>query len=103
MTALYSHADEELQKEIKTALALSGEYYHRMIRNADYYGDTLDADAFDKESAAVLLRESLELYAFTGDTTFLEDAKAAANFAYTWMWQYDVRFPKGTPLDRLHF
>ena len=103
LTALYPHADEELQKEIKTALALSGEYYHRMIRNADYYGDTLDADAFDKESAAVLLRESLDLYAFTGDTIFLEDAKAAANFAYTWMWQYDVRFPKGTPLDRLHF
>ena len=103
LIALWPHADEDLQKEIKTALALSGEYYHRMIQNADYYGDTLDADAFDKESSAVLLRESLDLYAFTGDGRFLEDAKAAANFAYTWMWQYDVRFPKGTPLDRLHF
>lgn len=103
LLALIKYADAGLKKDLSAAIGSASDYYHKMIRNADYYGDTLDADAFDKESAAVLTRESLDMYDFTGDTSYLEDARDAACFVYTWMWLYDVRFPEHTPLAELSF
>jgi len=101
--ALLPYADSMLKEQLTASLDDAFSYYHGMIQRADYYGDTLDADAFDKESAAVLLRESLDAYELTGRRQFLDDACKAAGFVFTWMWQYSVVFPDSTPLYREHF
>lgn len=103
LIALFPHCDDVLKNRIAESLNMAAAYYRRMIARAEYYGDTLDADSFDKESGAVLLRESLDMHDFTGNTAFLDDAKKAADFVYTWLWQYDVPFPDSAPLAKEHF
>lgn len=103
LIALQPYAAAAEKAAIETAIQKSAEYYHQMIDNADYYGDTLDADAFDKESAAVLLRESLDMYAYTKKQRYLDDSIKAAHFVYTWMWLYDMQFPAGSPLAEAQY
>ncbi|MCR5288731.1 MAG: hypothetical protein K6E51_01920 [Treponema sp.] len=103
LIALLPHVNGAEKTAIENAIHKSAEYYHHVIDQADYYGDTLDADAFDKESAAVLLRESLDMYTFTKERRYLDDSIKAAHFIYTWMWLYDIAFPKETPLAQAHY
>ncbi|WP_428769932.1 hypothetical protein V1L52_11820 [Treponema sp. HNW] len=94
--------DEEAGK-CSEALKKAAVYYTRLIDKADFYGDTLDADACDKESAVILLRISLDLYTYTGDKAYIQSARKAANFILTWTWFYNVRFPPASPLGKVRF
>lgn len=100
---LARHAGETMAAELSAAVKKAAAYYLKLTDNADFYGDTLDADAYDKESAAVLLRLWLDLFEVTGEERFKTAAIKAADFAITWIWLYNVIFPAGTPLEKEHF
>ena len=98
---LAKHLDntEEIQKSLDKAC----QYYQGVIDNSDFYGDTLDADAYDKESAVILMRACLDLFEHTKNREWLDYAKKCARFALTWIWQYNVAFPEGSPLNKAQF
>lgn len=91
------------QHRYRTAVERAGDWYRSVIDRGDFYGDTLDADTCDKESAVILLRMSLDLFEATGDAAWLESSKKAARFALSWIWQYDIQFPRGSPLANENF
>jgi hypothetical protein len=91
------------QDRYKTAIERAGTWYRTVIDRGDFYGDTLDADTCDKESAVILLRMSLDLFDSTGNAIWLDAAKKAARFTLTWIWQYDIVFPVDSPLASENF
>ncbi len=103
LTALLPYYKKEEQTSIYNVVIKAGSYYCSLIENADYYADTLDADAFDKESAVILLRMTLDLYEYTGSKEYVSYACKAANFILTWVWFYNVPFPLETPLEKVRF
>lgn len=99
LIALSPYCDVNMKQIIHNSLLKAANWYGNIIENSEYYGDTLDADTVDKEAGAVLLRMSLDMYEYTGDYKFINNAKKIANFLLTWVWMYDVVFPLKTPLS----
>ena len=93
----------EDRKFVDNSIKAASEYYRNLIDEADFYGDTLDADAYDKESAVILMRACLDLFESTGNDVWVASAVKCARFALTWIWQYNVAFPKDTPLHKARF
>lgn len=90
-------------EKIAPAVERAADYYSGLIKNDEYFGDTLDADACDRESGLVLLQMFLNLYKNKRNPEYLEYAKRAADFVLTWVWQYNVVFPPDTPLFKHSF
>ncbi|NQT60704.1 MAG: hypothetical protein HQ557_17160 [Bacteroidetes bacterium] len=90
-------------ERIDLAMERAADYYGALIKNDEYYGDTLDADAYDRESGLVLLQMFLDLFQYKSKPEYLEYAKRVADFLLTWIWQYDVVFPQNTPLSQRSF
>ena len=88
---------------ISTGINRAAEYYAGLVRDGDYYGDTLDADGYDKESGVVLLGMFLDLYERDNNIRWLESAERAAEYVLTWVWQYNENFTEETPLSRHNF
>jgi len=60
-----------------------------------FVGGTIDnPDVLDKEAATLSLEAYLELYAATRDTKWVPRAVAAANFAATWIYCWNVPMPE---------
>ncbi|MBN1488658.1 MAG: hypothetical protein JXA69_01970 [Phycisphaerae bacterium] len=60
-----------------------------------FVGGTIDnPDVLDKEAATLSLEAYLALYRATGDHRWVERARAAADFAETWIYIWDVPMPK---------
>lgn len=93
----------EDQTAINESINKACEYYRKLIDNADFYGDTLDADAYDKESGVILMRACLDMYDITKDDSWIEYIKKCARFVLTWTWQYNIAFPEMTPLALCKF
>ena len=80
-------------------------YLECAIRAADYTWDTYGSrgifiggatdnpNVTDKEAGMLALEGYLILYENTKDTRWLERAKAAANFAESWIWIWNVPMP----------
>ncbi len=103
LIALVPYCTSAEKEPIDKAIARAAVYYGSLIENADFYGDTLDADACDKESAVILLRMSLDLYEYTGKKEYVQNARKAAHFILTWTWFYDVPFLPSSPLGKAKF
>jgi hypothetical protein len=77
-------------------------YNHYLARNAAA-GGALDTYCVDKESAGPVLRAALMLERITNDADYLLKAENIACYLQTWMFYYDLPFPKGTDAERLGF
>lgn len=62
------------------------------------WGSTLDARCEDKEASLYLLAAALDAYESIGEGRFLDWARAAADWALTFYFVWDVPFPEGKPL-----
>jgi hypothetical protein len=102
---LLKHIDKNdlLYGDIKTAIYKAYDFYNNLVNDGQFYGDTLDADSFDKESGVVLLTFFIDLYECEKDICYIESAKKVANFLTTWIWQFDSFIPKESPLGQKNF
>ncbi len=101
LAELYKITKKEKYKE---AAMRAGQYYiTQFIELDEYWGDTLDANAIDKEAGHAVLRAMLYLYEITNDDEFLKAALRAAHFVASWQFTYNVPFPTTSPLGRRKF
>ena len=91
------------KKKLLDSLMVAADHYCLLVDEGDFYGDTLDADAYDKESGAVLLSMFLDLYEFDKNEKWLTYAKKCADYLLTWIWQYDIPFSDSSPLGKAGF
>ena len=78
-------------------------YYDEYLSRNAAAGGALDTYCIDKESAGPLLRAALLLERITGDASYLEKAENIACYLQTWMFYYDIPFPKGSDAHTLGF
>ena len=93
----------EDKEAIDRAIGKAGAYYGKLVDRGDFFGDTLDADAYDKESGAVLLGMFLDLYERSRERIWLDYAVKTGEHLLGWIWQYDAAFPKDSPLSAAGF
>ncbi len=101
LVALEPHSDDK--DRLAAAIERAGACYARLAEAGDFFADTLDADSCDKEAGLALLALFLDLFERDGNRAWLDRARDAAEFALSWIWQYDCPFPPGTPLDARRF
>ena len=71
-------------------------WQHSGQKKGQFTGGTIDnPNVLDKEAATLSLEAYLALYERTKDATWLERAKAAADFAETWIYLWNVPMPLG--------
>lgn len=69
-----------------------------------FTGGTIDnPDVLDKEAGTLSLEAYLALYETTKETKWLDRAKAAADFAETWMYAWNVPMPADADDRNLHW
>lgn len=69
-----------------------------------FVGGTIDnPDVIDKEAGTLSLEAYLALYDATSDPKWLVRARAAADFAETWIYLWDVPMPVDADEAQLHF
>lgn len=88
-----THSSPRRQQALEGAAA----YYASLIDQGAFYGDTLDADCVDKEAGSALLKAFLDLYEWSPRPEYLEGARKAASFLLSWLWTYNVPWPKRSP------
>lgn len=70
----------------------------------NFVGGTLDnPDVVDKEAGTLSLEAYIALYEATGEERSLTRAAAAANFAETWMYCWNVPMPEDADAEQLHW
>lgn len=76
----------------------------RFHRNDHFIGGPIDnPNTMDKEAATLALGGYLALYEATGAPRWLRYAKAAADFAETWVYAWNVPMPEDENPDSLHW
>ena len=78
-------------------------YYNRYLARNAAAGGALDTYCVDKESAGPVLRAALMLERITKNGNYLRKAENIACYLQTWMFYYDLPFPKDTDAERLGF
>ncbi|MDC7250761.1 MAG: hypothetical protein PQJ49_12660, partial [Sphaerochaetaceae bacterium] len=89
---------DKLYKSIEKAIP----YYASLVESKNFFGDTLDADSFDKEAGQILLNCFLSLYeveAFKKDY-YLYLSKKSANYLISWIQLDNIIFDKSTPIGK---
>lgn len=67
-----------------------------------FIGGTIDnPDVVDKEAATIALEAYLALHSLTGEQTWLDRARVAADVAETWMYIWDVPMPEDADNEEL--
>ncbi|MFA7168105.1 MAG: hypothetical protein WC096_04320 [Sphaerochaetaceae bacterium] len=95
--------NDPLYGSVKSSLLQACSFYSEMTDNGEFFGDTLDADACDKEAGVALLSLFLHAYDLFGDGRYLAIAKEAASFILIWVWQQDSFLPPSSPLGKRGF
>jgi hypothetical protein len=98
---LYKMTKDE---KYRTAALKAGQFYKKtFVETEEYWGDTLDANAIDKEAGHAILRAMIILYEISGDKTYLEAACRTAHYICTWQIIYNTCFPKNSKLAQRNF
>ena len=87
------------------AARAAGEYAWTHGHNVGaYVGGTIDnPDVIDKEAGTLAAAGYLALLEATDDLIWLDRARAAADFAETWIYLWDVPMPAGVSESELHW
>ncbi|MFA6680659.1 MAG: hypothetical protein WCS35_01390 [Sphaerochaeta sp.] len=93
----------EPEDGVAEALGRAAAYYGSLVENGEYFSDTLDADSCDKEAGVTLMNMFCDLYDRDNEARWMGYAKSAAEFVATWIWQYDIAFPKESSLFQKAF
>jgi len=79
---------------LDTAIKASDFYYARDLDNFTCTAGALDCMSIDKETAYPFINGSLIMYEVTKDKKYLERAKKAAYFFFSWGFHYDCLYPE---------
>lgn len=92
---------DDLLKSIRKA----NEYYSNLVMKNNFYGDTLDADSFDKEAGQILLKCFTNLYEIEEfkNHPCINICTKCANYLISWIQMDNIIFNKNTPLGKLDF
>lgn len=93
----------EKEKYLISAKKCFDFYYGEFIADGYTTAGALDTYCIDKESAAPLLNMALKLYQFTGENHYLEGAVNISNYLATWLYHYNIDFPKSTILGQMNY
>lgn len=99
----YLDPSDFLYEDVNTAIYKAYDYYNKLTYDEQFYGDTLDADSFDKEAGVVLLKFFLDLYEKEKEECYLKSSQKVANFLLTWIWQCNSFIDKNSPLGKRAF
>lgn len=90
----------------RDAAVAAGEYAwtHGQQAQGNFVGGTIDnPDVVDKEAGTLSLDAYLALYEATGESHWIDRARAAADFAETWIYAWDVPLPIDTDPTSSHW
>jgi hypothetical protein len=93
------------RSEFLSAAESAGDFiWYNFHRNERFIGGTIDnPDILDKEAATLSLEGYLALYDETREPKWLERARAAADFAETWIYAWSVPMPEDENNEELHW
>lgn len=80
------------KKYLETAIKASDFYFERDIDKFICSAGALDCQSIDKETAYPFINSSIILYEETGDEKYLDRAKKAAYYFFSWAFHYDVLY-----------
>jgi hypothetical protein len=95
--------EDEMTERVRTGVRRAVAFYQGIAEEGLFFGDTLDADSADKEAGVVLLELLLSHYEQTKDEKALSAAGKCAAFVLSWVWQDNLSFPTGSPLEKYGF
>jgi len=101
LTELYKITQNEKYKQ--AAIKAANYYIQKFVLTDEYWGDTLDANAIDKEAGHAILRAMILLFEITQDRRFLQAACRAGHFVATWQIVYNIPFPENSALGQRRF
>jgi uncharacterized protein YyaL (SSP411 family) len=92
------------ERKYLDAALRAAEFCWQRQRGGVFAGGTIDnPDVIDKEAGTLSLEAYLTLYDVTENKIWLDRAQAAANFAETWMFVWNVPMPDGADDAQLHW
>ena len=80
------------RKYLDTAIKASDFYFARDLDNFVCSAGALDCQSIDKETAYPFINSSIILYEETGDAKYLDSAKKAAYYFFSWAYHYNVLY-----------
>ena len=81
------------QRYLDSAVRAMGFYYARDLDKFLCTAGAIDCQSVDKETAYPFVVASLDLYEITGEALWLERARKAAYYFFSWAFQYDALYP----------
>lgn len=81
------------KKYLDTAIKASDFYYSRDLDNFVCSAGALDCQSIDKETAYPFINSSIILYEETGEGKYLDRAKKAAYYFFSWAFHYNALYP----------
>lgn len=78
-------------------------YYARDLDKFLCTAGAIDCQSVDKETAYPFVVAALDLYEITGETLWLERARKAAYYFFSWAFQYDALYPDTSDFARFGY
>ena len=91
--------DSRLEESIDKAVI----YYASLAAKEEFYADTLDADSADKEAGIAILSFLLSYMEKNRTRKYEKEARKAAYFISTWIWQDESFLPSSSKLKKEGF
>jgi len=92
------------QKYLNSALRAAEYVWETSGTRGIFVGGAIDnPNIVDKEAGMLSLEAFLALYEATGEAKWLARGRAAADFAETWIWIWNVPMPEGADDTELHW
>ncbi len=103
MALLELHRETGAAKYLDTARRAMDLYVTRDLDRFLCLAGALDCSCIDKETAWPLLLCALDLHATTGEAGYLETARKAAYYFFSWAFHYDALYPPDSDFARLGY